>query len=152
MKQTTFPLPFTAAHSRRGFTFLEIMLVIMIIGLLAAVVGPRILGSADTARKKATALQIKGLESAVKNFALDVGRPPSTQQGLKALTERPSDVDSKIWDGPYIDGDGIPKDAWQQEYKYEFPTDKRGVDFAIWSLGKDATDGTDDDVKNWTEE
>ena len=140
-------------NTKRGFTFLEIMLVVMIIGLLGAVVGPRIVGSGNKARARTTKIQIDSLGAGLKMYALDVGSYPTTQQGLGALVDRPSDVDQNVWDGPYIeDAGGIPRDGFGREFKYEHPTQKPKVDYALWSMGLDGVDNTEDDITNWVKQ
>jgi len=138
-------------HQRRAFTFLEIMLVVMIIGLLAAVVGPRIVQSGNTARKRTTKIQIDAIGNALKQFALDVGSYPSTQQGLESLISRPTDIDDDIWDGPYIDSPKIPTDGWGQELVYEYPSTHDFVEYDLYSKGLDKVENTEDDITNWVE-
>jgi general secretion pathway protein G len=140
-----------ARSGRRGFTFLEIMLVVMIIGLLAAVVGPRIVGQGDKARQKTTALAINGLSQALRLYEQDTGGFPTTQQGLQALLKRPSDVAEDQWDGPYLESDAIPKDGWSREFKYRCPPEK-GTYFDLYSLGLDKVENTADDVTNWVKD
>lgn len=130
---------------RRGFTFLEIMFVVVIIGILLALVGPRLAGRAGKARATATAAQIQGLSTAIKNFEVDVGTFP---KNLEELMEASSDNESS-WDGPYVDGNSVPKDAWKQDFRYKFPGDHNKKGFDLWSVGPDKQDNTEDDVANW---
>jgi len=137
-------------NKERGFTFLEIMLVVVIIGILAAIVGPNIAGRTEKARRKATAGQIVNFETAVKNYELDVGEFPSTSQGLKALFSKPPEIPDTAWDGPYLDKD-IPLDPWKRAYIYKSPGE-HNKNFDIYSLGKDGQEGTEDDIINWVTE
>jgi len=131
-----------------GFTLVELLVVLAILGLLAGLVGPRILGQLGGAKSKTAAVQIKDLEQASELFKLDVGRFPSNEEGLEALVTRPGSVGG--WKGPYLKKGTIPKDPWGNAYHYESPG-KRG-DIDIYSLGADNGPGGEDenaDVGNW---
>jgi len=132
----------------RGFTFLEIMLVVVIIGILAAIVGPSITGRTEKAKRAAAAGQITNFETALKNYELDVGEFPSTTQGLKALIEKPPEVPDTAWDGPYLDKNYIPLDPWKRPYVYKSPGE-HNKNFDLYSIGKDGQEGTEDDIVNW---
>ena len=138
-------------HHRRaitGFTLVELLVVLAILGLLAGLVGPRILGQLGGAKSKTAAVQIKDLEQASELFKLDVGRFPNNEEGLEALVTRPGRVGG--WKGPYQKKATIPKDPWGNPYHYESPG-KRG-DIDIYSLGADNGPGGEDenaDVGNW---
>jgi len=138
-------------HHRRaitGFTLVELLVVLAILGLLAGLVGPRILGQLGGAKSKTAAVQIKDLEQASELFKLDVGRFPNNEEGLEALVTRPGSVGG--WKGPYLKKATIPKDPWGNPYHYESPG-KRG-DIDIYSLGADNGPGGEDenaDVGNW---
>jgi general secretion pathway protein G len=134
---------------KRGFTFLEIMLVVMIIGLLAAVVGPKIVQQGESARKRQTKIQIDAVSNALKQYALDVGGYPTSDQGLKSLIAKPSDVDEELWDGPYIDTPIVPKDGWSKELFYAYPSTHDFVDFDLYSSGPDRVENNEDDITNW---
>ena len=123
-----------------GFTMIEILIVMVILGLMAALVGPNVIKSGTTARTKITRTQIASLANSLHALALDCGRYPTTQEGLVALIERPSDM--KGWDGPYVEADSIPVDAWQNEFVYRGP-DGDGR-FEILSHGSDGVPGGDD--------
>lgn len=129
---------------RAGFTFLEIMLVVVIIGILVALVGPRLVGRTQEARIKATQAQLSGIESALKTFEMDMGSFPKS---LDELVEEPSDNDS--WNGPYLATEYVPQDAWNQDFNYKFPGDNNKRGFDLWSKGPDKESGTDDDIGNW---
>jgi general secretion pathway protein G len=137
-----------AKHRRHGgFTLLELLVVLAILGMLAALVGPKVLGQFDAAKPKTTALQIKDLESAADLFKLDVGRYPSTQEGLDALVNRPATATG--WNGPYLRG-SVPADAWGNAFHYENPGKRSDVD--IYSLGADNSaggEGESADIGNW---
>ncbi|MFH0794612.1 MAG: type II secretion system major pseudopilin GspG [bacterium] len=137
--------------SRRAFTFLEIMLVVTIIGILLAVVGPNLFGRAEKAKVTAAKAQMDSIKTALQHFEIDVGRFPTGQEGLKALVERPSDVFEDEWDGPYLQEGKLPKDPWKQEFTYKCPPEHSRY-YDLYSLGKDRQEGTDDDITNWEKE
>lgn len=131
-----------------GFTLVELLVVLAILGLLAGLVGPRVLGQLGGAKTKTTAVQIKDLEQAAELFKLDVGRFPSQGEGLEALVTKPAAAPG--WNGPYLKKGGLPKDPWGNAYHYDAPG-KRG-DIDIYSLGADNApggDGENSDVGNW---
>jgi general secretion pathway protein G len=126
--------------NERGFTLVELLVVMVILGLLASLVLPNFFGQAAKARVKTAVVQIKTLETALDAFALDTGRYPSTQEGLAALLEQPSGM--AMWDGPYLKGK-LPKDPWGNDYEYSGPDD--GGNYEIVCLGADGRRGGDDD-------
>jgi general secretion pathway protein G len=131
-----------------GFTLIEIMVVMVIIGLLMALVGPNLIGRSEKAKTQAAAMQIERLGTVLDTFRLDVGRYPTTQEGLQVLVQRPMGVDR--WDGPYINK-GVPKDPWDRPYIYRSPGEA-GRPYDLYSLGADgAPGGTDNnrDVTSW---
>ena len=135
------------AAGRRGFTFMEIMLVVVIIGILAAIVVPNIFHHGETARENATKQQIEGIKTALQLYYLRVGEFPTTNQGLAALKTCPSDVDPNKWGTrPYLER--IPKDSWGNDFIYRSPGE-HSQDFDLLSFGKDGQEGTADDVVNW---
>ena len=136
---------------RQAFTLLELMIVLVILVLLFAMVGPRLLGSQKKADIKAAKTQIGNLEAALELYAVDMRTFPSTEDGLQALLEAPSDERAaRKWDGPYLDDDLLPADPWDNGYEYEYPPTNNKRDFPdIWSLGPDGEADTDDDIVNW---
>jgi general secretion pathway protein G len=139
-----------AERQRRqaGFTLIEIMVVMVIIGLLMALVGPNLIGRSEKAKTQAAAMQIERLGTVLDTFRLDIGRYPTTQEGLQALVQRPSGLER--WDGPYLNK-GVPKDPWDRPYVYRSPGDG-GRPYDIYSLGADGAPGGQDqnrDITSW---
>ena len=137
-----------SAGAQRGFTLVELLVVLVILGLLMGLVGPQVLNRLGGAKTDTAALQIKDLEQSLELYKLDVGRYPTTDQGLQALVQQPSGVVG--WSGPYLKKSAVPLDPWNQEYQYKYPGEKGEVD--IFSLGQDGSpggDGEDADVGNW---
>ena len=131
-----------------GFTLIEIMVVMVIIGLLMALVGPNLIGRSEKAKTQAAAMQIERLGTVLDTFRLDIGRYPTTQEGLQVLVQRPMGVDR--WDGPYLNK-GVPKDPWDRPYLYRSPGEA-GRPYDLYSLGADgAPGGTDNnrDITSW---
>ncbi len=136
---------------RQAFTLLELMIVLVILVLLFAMVGPRLLGSQKKADIKAAQTQIGSLEAALKLYSVDMRTFPSSEDGLQALIEPPSDERAAAkWDGPYLDDDVLPVDPWDNPFEYEYPPTNNSRDFPdIWSVGPDGESDTDDDIGNW---
>ena len=129
-----------------GFTFIEMMVVVSIIGLLIVLVGPRFIRGQEKAEQRAAAAQIANFGTALDTFRLDVGRYPSSQEGLAALRQRPFGTDR--WDGPYLKKD-VPKDPWERPYYYRSPGEN-GRPYDLYSLGADGTPGGDGDARDIT--
>ncbi len=138
--------------NQRGFTLIELMVVIVILGILAGLIIPRIMGRPEEARRMKARVQIESIETALKLYKLDNGAYPSTEQGLEALVEAPSVGQlPRAWrDGGYLEKGRVPKDPWDNEFIYLSP----GVnsDFDLISYGADGEPGGEDtgkDVNNW---
>jgi general secretion pathway protein G len=131
----------------RGFTLLELLVVMVIIGLLAGYVGPRYFAQVGKSEVKAAQAQISALEKALETYRVDVGRYPTTEQGLAALMAAPPGVNK--WQGPYLKK-ALPPDPWGSPYLYKQPGEHG--DFDIISLGRDSKPGgtgEDADIGNW---
>jgi general secretion pathway protein G len=120
-----------------GFTLIEMLVVLVIIGLIMGLVGPRVLSYLTDARVKATKLQIESLGSALDLYYLDNGRYPSSSEGLEALVRRPANSGS--WNGPYLKGAVVPADPWKNNYTYRSPGEDSPYD--IMSYGADGREG-----------
>lgn len=130
---------------RKGFTLIEIMLVVIIIGALIAMVVPRLAGRSEQAKVTAAKADIQAnIATAMKLYELDNGSFPTTEEGLAALMAKPASAAN--WNGPYVEKK--PIDPWGREYKYKSPGEHRPADYDLYSLGKDGTESADD-VKNW---
>lgn len=132
---------------RHGFTLLELLVVMVIIGLLAAYVGPKYFSQIGKSEVKTTRTQIVAFEKSLEQYRLDVGTYPSTEQGLAALVVKPANVAK--WDGPYL-AKSVPLDPWGHAYVYKSPGTHGDVD--VMSLGRDGQpggDGLDADIGNW---
>lgn len=121
---------------RAGFTLVEMLVVLAIIGLISALVGPRVIGQLTESRERAAQLQIEAFSSALDIFFIDVGRYPTQAEGLRALMDPPSGAQS--WNGPYLRGNSVPLDPWGREYRYSGD----GGSFHIVTMGPDGTGAT----------
>jgi len=131
----------------KGFTLIEMLIVMVILGLLAALVGPRMFGKVGKSRQKAAKAQIALFETALDTYRLDTSKYPTTDQGLQALRTKPDGVER--WDGPYLPKD-VPLDPWGHVYDYRSPGEHG--DYDITSYGADGSSGGQDedgDVVNW---
>jgi len=128
-------------RGKRGFTLIEMLVVIVIIGVLAAIVAPRFFGKTDEAKVAAAKAQIEDFSMALQSYQLDTGDFPTTQQGLEALVKKPSTAPvPENWHGPYMSKNIIPKDPWNNPYVYTSPG-KHSPDFDLLSYGKDGKSG-----------
>jgi general secretion pathway protein G len=133
--------------NREGFTLIELLVVMVILGMLAALVGPRIFGNVDKANVATTKTQIEMLGQALDAFRLDVGRYPSTTEGLNALVANPG-IDG--WNGPYLKKGNVPADAWKRPFQYQAPGSHG--DYDLSSNGADGTpggEGYNKDITSW---
>ncbi len=135
-----------------GFTLIELMVVIVILGILAAIIAPRVIGRTDEAKVTEARVQIKNFDTAIKLYKIDNGRYPTTEQGLQALVVKPSvGIIPRNWrEGGYLDNKRIPKDPWGNPYIYASPG--LNGDYDILSLGRDGArggEGYDGDVESW---
>ena len=138
--------------NRAGFTLIELMVVIVILGILAGLIIPRIMGRPEEAKQLKAKIQIESLETALNLYKLDNGMYPDTEQGLQALIEKPeTGVPPKKWrEGGYLEKGKLPKDPWGNEFVYLSPG--ANGDFDITSFGADGVpggDGKDKDINNW---
>ncbi len=134
--------------ARHAFTLVEMLLVVAIIGILAALIVPKIAGKGEDARRKAAQSDITSIGTALDMFEVDVGHYPNGKNGLQDLIVQPRDAQN--WKGPYIkDAAGLPKDPWGNPYVYEFPGKHTVNGYDLTSMGGDGRLGTDDDIANW---
>jgi len=144
-----------APRRENGFTLIEIMAVVLIMGFLAGIVGVAVVAQIDKARVTTTKTQIKQLEAALTFFQMENGFFPGTDQGLEALVQEPTGGREvrNYREGGYLQGGVVPLDAWQSPYQYESPG-QINRDYDIWSLGADGLPGgtgVDADIGNWPE-
>lgn len=132
---------------KRGFTLVELLVVLVILGLLAALVGPKLFPKLGKGKQAAAKTQIELLEQGLDQYRLDVGAYPTTQEGLNALMANPGGAEK--WDGPYLKK-GLPNDPWGKPYHYQSPGSHGEYD--LFSYGRDGSpggEGEDKDVTNW---
>jgi general secretion pathway protein G len=131
-----------------GFTLIELLVVLMILGLLAGLVGPRVLKYMGGAKSDTARLQIEELGGGLDLFHLEVGRYPTTEEGLEALSKAPPGASN--WNGPYLKKKDIPPDPWGRPYHYRSPGENG--DYDLYSLGRDNAnggEGEDEDIVSW---
>jgi len=135
----------TRVSKQAGFTLIEVMVVVVILGILAAILVPKVMDRPDQARKIKAKQDIRALEGALNLYKLDNFVYPTTDQGLEALVEKPSSPEPPNWkEGGYVDR--LPKDPWNQDYLYLSPGENGSID--IFSMGADQQP-SDDDIGNW---
>jgi general secretion pathway protein G len=137
----------SAARRHAGFTLLELLVVMVIIGLLAGYVGPKLFGQIGKSQAKAVRAQIDGFSKALDQYRIDTGHYPNSEQGLAALLKSPAG--EPAWAGPYL-AKAVPKDPWNNEYRYTAPGEHG--DYDLISLGRDGKpggSGEDADIGNW---
>jgi general secretion pathway protein G len=136
--------------AERGFTLIEMLVVISIIALIMALVGPRVLNFLGESKVKAAKIQIESLVSALDLYSLDTGQYPSDSEGLEALMQRPGGASS--WSGPYLKGNVVPKDPWGRPYVYRSPGQHGAYDILSYGAdGQEGGTGAAADITSWTE-
>jgi general secretion pathway protein G len=136
----------------QGFTLIEIMVVLVILGILAGLIVPRIIGRPDEARRMKAKIQIQSIETALQLYKLDTGNYPSTEQGLVALVEAPPTGElAKSWrEGGYLEKGAVPKDPWGNDYIYLSPGTHGDFDLICYGAdGIAGGDGKNGDINNW---
>ena len=139
-------------NNRGGFTLIEIMVVIVILAMLAAIVGPKLMGRTDDAKVTDASVQIKNIETALKLYKLDNGSYPSTEQGLGAQVAKPTVgvIPKSYKEGGYLESKAVPKDAWGNDYLYVSPGEHGDYDlFSYGSDGAKGGDGKNADITSW---
>jgi general secretion pathway protein G len=138
---------------RRGFTLMEMLIVLAILVMLVALVVPRFLGAQKKADRQTTKVQVEAFRGALERYALDTRSYPTTEQGLQALMVAPADGEESSttgWEGPYLNKDEMPKDPWGNDFQYVYPPERGSGDTPdIWSYGPDGEDNTEDDICSW---
>ena len=152
MNGLRIPARWTRRAARRrssGFTLVEILVVITIIGLIMALVGPRVINYLGEAKVKAAKIQIQSFSSALDLYYLDAGRYPSSSEGLTALAQRPGGA--ATWNGPYLKGGVVPNDPWGRPYVYRAPGEHGSYDIVSYgSDGQEGGTGTAADIVSWS--
>lgn len=146
-RRATLPRPADRRMRALGFTLLELLVTLVIVGLLAGIVGPNVFKQMGKSEVKAARAQMDGLQKALDQYRLDVGRYPSSEQGLAALWSKPGN--EPRWAGPYL-SKAVPQDPWGRDYLYRSPGEHGEYDLA--TLGKDGREGGDgenQDVASW---
>jgi general secretion pathway protein G len=133
-------------HRRRGFSLVEMLLVLVILATLAAIVVPRFAGRSEQAKITAAQTQITSISTALDSFEVDNGFYPPSGEGITQLATKPDTATN--WRGPYLK-QGVPNDPWGSPYLYEFPGKNNAQGYDLSSMGPDARAGNEDDIKNW---
>lgn len=138
---------FNRKRANGGFTLVELLVVLAILGLLAGLVGPQVMKFLGSSKTKTAALQVEDLAATLDLYRLELGRYPSTSEGLQALVQDPGMAN---WNGPYLKKAQVPKDPWGNDYQYRSPG--QNGPFDVWSLGADGQEGGDgenQDIRSW---
>jgi general secretion pathway protein G len=134
--------------TQKGFTLLELLVVLGIIAMLAGIVGPQVMKHMGESKTKAAKVQIEDLAATLDMYKLDLGSYPTSEEGLKALIESPEGA--KRWNGPYLSKSKIPIDPWQNEYHYVSPGEHGKFDlFTFGADNKEGGEGEDQDIVSW---
>jgi general secretion pathway protein G len=138
--------------NRKGFTLIEIMVVIVILAMLAAIVGPKLMGRTDDAKVTDARVQIKNIETALKLYKLDTGSYPTTEQGLVSLVTKPTVgiIPKSYKEGGYLESKKVPQDPWGNDFIYVSPGEHG--DYDLWSFGADGAkggEGKNSDITSW---
>jgi general secretion pathway protein G len=142
------PCKQTKRRRQRGFTLVELLVVLVILGLVAAFAAPRVLKYLGGAKTDSAKIQIERLSGVLDLYRLEVGRYPSEEEGLNALMERPADAEA--WNGPYLKKAGSLSDPWGRPYLYRVPGEFGEFDlYSLGSDGEEGGDGEDQDVTSW---
>lgn len=139
-------------NNRRGFTLIEIMVVIVILALLAALVGPKIMGRTDDAKIQTTKTQIRNIESALKLYKLDNGVYPTTEQGLNSMVAKPTVgvIPKNYKEGGYLESKQVPKDGWGNDFIYVSPGEHGDYDLSSYGAdGVKGGEGKNADISSW---
>lgn len=133
----------------QGFTLIELLLVVVIIGILAAIVVPKLTGRSEDARISAAKSDLNNIRTALSMYEVDNGKYPTTDQGLNALLQKPGGApEPKNWKGPYLQNlTEVPLDPWGHKYEYLSPGAKNATGFDLFSAGPDGQPGSQDDVE-----
>lgn len=145
-RHPSFPHPHSAIRRQGGFTLIELLLVLVILGVLAAIVVPKFSGRTEQAKLTAAKTQIATFGTALDAYEVDVGAYPKGRAGLEDLVQQPRDAQN--WRGPYLKGE-IPLDPWGNAYVYECPGKQNASGYDLYSMGPDGREGSEDDVTNW---
>jgi general secretion pathway protein G len=137
-------------QSASGFTLIELMLVMVILATMAAIVLPKLTGRSKQAKVTAAKTQVSQLEVALDAFEIDLGRYPTTAEGLRALVQKPTS-NADAWQQPYLKRD-VPRDPWGNDYVYRYPGQYNEDGYDLYSLGPDGKLGGEDDITNWSQE
>ena len=138
----------TNSWRRRGFTLVELLLVLTILAILASIVIPNLIGRAEKAREIAAASEIANIVTALSMFEVDNGYLPKSGEGLQSLITKPREAQN-TWKGPYLQKGKVPLDPWKQAYIYEIPGKHNPSSFDLYTRGKDALGGTNT-IGNWS--
>jgi len=140
---------------QKGFTLIELMVVITILALLGGIVAPRVIGRLRQAKPQKAAMDVKSIGTALDMYAADNGEYPTTEQGLQALITKPTSQPEPLnWSGPYVDPTDF-KDPWGIAYVYTSPSSREGYDYELYTYGSDGKEGGTGeaaDITNWLQE